>query len=134
MAGVFDILHLGHIRSIKQAAELGNLTILLLSDDLTTSYKRKPIQTYWVRKATIEELPWVHRVEEKTRHDIRNYLRTIEPHYLVIGSDWTQESFYELNGLSRAYMDHNQINLVIVPNENIESTSSLIERCRVERL
>ena len=41
-----DIVHPGHLNVIKKAAELGEVTIGLLTDKAITSYKRLPFMSF----------------------------------------------------------------------------------------
>ena len=41
-----DLLHEGHIKIIKKAASLGDLTVGVLTDKAIASYKRLPYQDY----------------------------------------------------------------------------------------
>jgi len=55
--GVFDLLHYGHIRSLKQAKKLGkHLTVGVFTDEVVERFKRKPILTQEERMANIKEL------------------------------------------------------------------------------
>ena len=38
-----DILHNGHIRILQRAAELGEVTVGLLTDEVVASYKHYPL-------------------------------------------------------------------------------------------
>ena len=40
-----DVLHRGHLNIIRKAAELGDVTIGLLTDDAISSYKQPPTFT-----------------------------------------------------------------------------------------
>lgn len=62
-AGVFDILHGGHIRYLENARKLGDRLIVgLLTDDGAAAYKRRPVMTYQERKEVIEGLRCVDLV------------------------------------------------------------------------
>ena len=38
-----DVIHGGHIEIIKRAAELGELTVGVLTDEIVATYKRYPL-------------------------------------------------------------------------------------------
>ena len=57
-----DLLHPGHLNIIKQAAELGSVTVGLLTDSAIASYKRLPYMTYEQRASVIEAIKGVDLV------------------------------------------------------------------------
>lgn len=61
--GVFDVLHAGHVSMLRQAAaQCDFLLVLLNSDQSATRIKRKPLQSYDLRAATLAALPEVDAV------------------------------------------------------------------------
>lgn len=60
--GVFDLLHLGHIKSLKLAKKFGKLTVGVFSDEVAESFKRKPIIPQDQRMALLKELRCVDHV------------------------------------------------------------------------
>ena len=55
--GVFDLLHYGHIRALKEAKKLADeLIIGVYSDEMAEFFKRKPVLTQEERIKNIEEL------------------------------------------------------------------------------
>ena len=57
-----DLVHPGHINILHKAAELGDVTIGLLTDGAIASYKRLPHMTYDQRKAVVENIKGVTSV------------------------------------------------------------------------
>jgi phosphoenolpyruvate phosphomutase / 2-hydroxyethylphosphonate cytidylyltransferase len=51
-----DLVHPGHLNIIRHAAELGSVTIGLLTDAAIASYKRLPYMNFEQRKAVIEAI------------------------------------------------------------------------------
>lgn len=62
VSGGFDPVHIGHIRYIKAASELGKVLIVLNTDEWLTRKKGKPFMPYQERKEVLEALRYVHRV------------------------------------------------------------------------
>jgi phosphoenolpyruvate phosphomutase / 2-hydroxyethylphosphonate cytidylyltransferase len=83
-----DLIHPGHINILRQAAELGEVTIGLLTDTAIASYKRLPHMTYEQRKAVVESLKGVTRVEPQETLDYVPNLERLRPDYVVHGDDW----------------------------------------------
>lgn len=83
-----DLIHPGHMNVIKIAAELGEVTVGLLTDEAIASYKRLPYMTYEQRKSVIEQIKGVARVVPQTTLDYVPNLRELRPDYVVHGDDW----------------------------------------------
>jgi phosphoenolpyruvate mutase len=83
-----DLVHPGHINIIKHAAELGDVTVGLLTDKAIASYKRVPFMTWEQRAAVVENLKGVVRVVPQHMLDYIPNLREHKPDYVVHGDDW----------------------------------------------
>ena len=51
-----DILHIGHLNIINEAAKYGDLTVGILTDKAIASYKRLPFLPYETRSQTVESI------------------------------------------------------------------------------
>ena len=66
-----DILHNGHIRILQRAAELGEVTVGLLTDEVVASYKHYPLIPLEERIAMFEGLKYVsHRLRAPRRRPL----------------------------------------------------------------
>jgi phosphoenolpyruvate mutase len=83
-----DLVHPGHINILQKAAELGDVTIGLLTDAAIASYKRLPHMTYEQRKAVVENIKGVTAVVPQTTLDYVANLQELKPNYVVHGDDW----------------------------------------------
>ena len=83
-----DILHKGHLKVINAAAELGEVTVGLLTDESIATYKRLPILDWDSRKAVLESLTNVARVVPQQSLSYADNLRELKPDYVVHGDDW----------------------------------------------
>ena len=83
-----DIIHGGHIRIIKEAANLGELTIGVLSDNVVASYKRFPMLSAMERMSIAGGLAGVRNVLEQDSLVGEDILRRLKPDILVHGDDW----------------------------------------------
>ncbi|WP_417464735.1 phosphoenolpyruvate mutase [Kordiimonas sp.] len=83
-----DLLHPGHVNIIKKAAELGELTIGLLTDSAIASYKRLPFLTFEQRKSVVENIKGVVRVVPQETLNYEPNLRAYKPDIVVHGDDW----------------------------------------------
>lgn len=85
-----DIVHPGHINLLDKAAELGPVTVGLLTDAAIASYKRLPLMTFEERSAVVEQLKQVSRVVPQETLDYEPNLRVLKPRYVVHGDDWRE--------------------------------------------
>lgn len=83
-----DLVHPGHLNVIKRAAELGDVTIGLLTDAAIASYKRLPYMTFEERHAVVSALKGVTNVVPQHTLDYRPNLLEYKPDYVVHGDDW----------------------------------------------
>jgi len=83
-----DLVHPGHINVIKAAAELGDVTIGLLTDEAIASYKRLPHMTYEQRRQVVDNLKGVAAVVPQTTLDYVANLEDLKPDFVVHGDDW----------------------------------------------
>lgn len=91
--GCFDLLHLGHVRYLKDAKKLGDVLIVGLNSD--TSVRRlkpqRPINDERARAevlASLEMVDYVMLFSEDTPYEI---IKLIKPDVLVKGGDWSKE-------------------------------------------
>jgi len=83
-----DIIHSGHIRIIKEASNLGKLTVGVLSDQVVASYKRFPILNTKERMNIVSNITGVQHVIEQDTLIGEDVLRKLKPDYFVHGDDW----------------------------------------------
>lgn len=83
-----EVIHGGHINIIQKAAELGEVTIGMLTDEVVASYKRFPILKFNERVKILENIKGVHKVIPQTSLSFSENLRTLKPDYVVNGDDW----------------------------------------------
>src|ERR671912_1643386 len=94
--GVFDILHPGHVRYLRDARALGGLLIVGVNSDRSVKALNKapdrPIHPEHERAEVVEALVAVDAVvifDEDTPHEIIN---AIQPDILVKGADWGEDA------------------------------------------
>lgn len=83
-----DVIHNGHIEILRKAAELGEVTVGVLTDEVMASYKRYPIINLEQRLQIIESIKYVSKVIVQEELDYTNNLRKVKPDYVVHGDDW----------------------------------------------
>lgn len=85
-----DLIHPGHLNVLKAAAELGEVTVGLLTDKAIASYKRLPYMNYDQRKQVVENLKSVSHVVAQQTLDYVPNLRLQKPDFVVHGDDWKE--------------------------------------------
>lgn len=130
--GVFDILHQGHIYSLSQAAQEGDILIVGVNSDASVKRLNKgperPINDQQSRALLLASLIMVDAVivfEEDTPYELIN---TILPDVLVKGGDYTVE---QVVGHKEVMANGGQV--IINPIVEGFSTTGIISRMRETR-
>ena len=91
--GVFDLLHLGHIRFLESAKSLGTKLIVGINSDRSAEkIKRKPVYDEYARQVMLESLSCVDGVlifDEETPFEL---VKRISPHIICKGSDYKSDT------------------------------------------
>ena len=83
-----DIIHNGHLSILKKAAELGEVTVGILTDEVVASYKHYPLIPLDERVAMFDSLKYVSRVVVQETLDYTDVLMRLRPDIVVHGDDW----------------------------------------------
>ena len=83
-----DVLHGGHIEIIRKAAELGDLTVGVLTDEVVATYKRYPMLSCEERMKIVSGIKGVCRVVKQDEISYQKPLKEFQPDYIVHGDDW----------------------------------------------
>ena len=121
--GTFDVFHVGHLRILKRAKELGDYLIVGVStDQLNFSKKNKyPVYSQEERREIIESISSVDEVfYEHSLEEKRKYLGEYKADILVMGEDW--------KGIFDEFSDICQV--VYLPRTPSISTTEVIEKIR----
>lgn len=124
--GCFDILHVGHIRYLKQASKLGDLLVVGLNSD--ESVKRlkgsdRPVNSEMDRAEMLSSLGFVDYVvvfEEDTPY---NLIKAIQPDILVKGGDYRPEDV-----VGKDIVESRGGKVQILPFVEGKSTTSIINK------
>ncbi len=123
--GCFDLLHVGHVRYLKGAKELGDILIVAVNDDssVTGLGKRKQVVTPAGERAEIvAAIDCVDYVIVFSEPTVENLLRTLQPHIHAKGTDYTEENVPE-----RAIVQSYGGRVAIVGDPKDHSTRDLIK-------
>ncbi len=93
--GVFDILHPGHVRYLREAAQLGDRLVVAINDDKSVRKikgKNRPINNLHTRAEMLKglrQVDWVVPFSEKSPEVL---LHKIKPDLLVKGGDYKKRT------------------------------------------
>ena len=71
-----DLVHPGHLNILQKAAEIGKVTVGLLTDNAIASYKRLPYMNYKQREKVIRSIRYVNQVMPQIRVFSNFYLNS----------------------------------------------------------
>ena len=93
--GVFDIIHPGHVRYLREAAQLGDRLVVAINDDKSVRQikgKNRPINNLHTRAEMLKglrQVDWVVPFSEKSPEVL---LHKIKPDLLVKGGDYKKKT------------------------------------------
>lgn len=128
-----DVIHCGHINIINRAAELGEITAGILTDEVVASYKRFPILSYEERAMIFQNIAGINKVVPQDTLSYEKNLREFRPDYVVHGDDW--KTGYQASVRSEVIRVLNEIGgeLIEFPS-TIDTTYRLLEDHAREQL
>lgn len=85
-----DVIHGGHMEIVQRAAELGELTVGVLTDEVVAAYKRHPLLSCEERMKVVAGLKGVAHVVKQDDIGYAGPLRALRPDYVVHGDDWRE--------------------------------------------
>ncbi|GAA2111107.1 adenylyltransferase/cytidyltransferase family protein [Microlunatus panaciterrae] len=124
--GTFDVLHVGHVRVLNRAAELGDRLVVGVSSDALNLAKkgRNPVFSQQERLEIVANLKVVDTVfVEESLELKREYVEQHAADILVMGDDWAGK-FDFLNDICK---------VVYLPRTPSISTTALIEHIATTR-
>ena len=128
--GCFDLLHLGHIRYLKEARRRGDILIVgLNSDNSARSLKGKdrPLVKEKDRAEILSALEAVNYIVIFDELTPKNLIDKIIPNVLAKGGDWKKE---EVVGKDTVEAHGGEV--IIIPEVRGYSTSTLINKIKAQ--
>jgi len=129
--GVFDLLHVGHVRYLQEARAEGDLLIVGVNSDASTRSLKgagRPILTERARASLVAALAAVNYVVIFDDLDVNALLREFQPDVHAKGTDYTPETVPERDLAALL-----GIRIAIVGDSKKHSTRELIARLRHEK-
>ena len=130
--GVFDLIHPGHIRYLRQARSLGDALVVAVNRDRSVRANKggdRPIIPEAERAEIVAAVGVVDVVvlfDEDTPHEI---IATIQPDVLVKGADWGEHAI-----VGRDLVEARGGRVVRVPIEAGYSTSAIVATIKSRQL
>lgn len=124
--GCFDILHIGHVRYLKSASELGDILVVgVNSDESVRRLKgpKRPINSERERMevlASLEFVDYVVKFEEDTPYRL---IQAVQPDVLVKGADYRPEQV-----VGKDLVEARGGSLKLIPLVEGKSTSKILGR------
>ena len=124
--GCFDMLHLGHLHLLTEAATLGDILIVGLNTDQSVRQlkgKDRPVNDEYTRAALLASFSFVDRVvlfDEETPIEL---IKSMRPDILVKGGDYRKEDIVGFKEVTSAGGT-----VITVPLLEGYSSSSLIKK------
>jgi rfaE bifunctional protein nucleotidyltransferase chain/domain len=129
--GVFDLLHVGHVRYLQAAREEGDLLVVGINSDASTRSLKgagRPILTERARASLVAALAAVDYVVIFDELDVNALLREFQPDVHAKGTDYTADTVPE-----RELATLLGIRIAIVGDSKNHSTRELLARLRDQK-
>ena len=126
--GCFDLLHVGHVRYLEAASELGDYLIVGINSDASVRALKgpgRPINPQRHRAEVLAALGFVSAVIVFDEETLLALIRALKPDVLVKGADWPLGSI-----VGREDVEASGGRVVRIPLTEGASTSSIIEKIR----
>jgi rfaE bifunctional protein nucleotidyltransferase chain/domain len=128
--GCFDLLHLGHVKYLQEARDLGDALAVGINSDASVRALKgegRPLNTEGDRAAVVAALACVDYVTIFPEERATRFLAATHPAIYVKGGDYKTNT---LNREERAALERMGAEIRILPLKAGYSTSGMIERLR----
>ena len=126
--GVFDLLHVGHLRYLQQARGLGDALIVGVNSDRSVRAIKgpdRPIASEAERAEVLNALACVDGVVIFDEDTPRDLIAAIQPDILVKGTDWAEDAI-----VGRDVVEARGGRVIRIAIEPGHSTSAIIDTIR----
>jgi rfaE bifunctional protein nucleotidyltransferase chain/domain len=121
--GAFDLLHVGHVRYLEAAKQLGDVLVVAVNSDASVRASKgegRPVVPQAERLELVAALRCVDHVLIFDEPDVRSVIRSLKPHVHAKGTDYAVETVPE-----RAEVEAYGGRVVICGDPKDHSTTSL---------
>jgi len=101
--GVFDIIHPGHIHTLKAAKDLGNVLVVVIATDMTAQKmkNRIPLHNMELRRDLVRSLVMVDYAVVGYEGDIFKSVEIIKPDIIALGYDQVHQEKFIVDGCKK---------------------------------
>jgi cytidyltransferase-like protein len=94
--GVFDIIHPGHIHTLREAKSLGDVLVVTIARDSTVERLKgkKPLHEACIRRDMVSSISYVDVALLGDEHDIFKTVEYVKPDIIALGYDQVHEEGY----------------------------------------
>jgi len=133
-SGVFDLLHLGHVKFLEEAKKIGGNDaelVVIIARDITVEENkgRKPIMSENQRRALVESLKVVDEaVLGFEKFDLGDVIERVKPDFIALGYDQADME----KGIKR-YVTKHKLNIQIIrigkfEEDELDSSSKIRQK------
>lgn len=128
--GVFDVLHVGHVRYLQDAARVADILVVAVNSDASVRAIKgegRPLMPEGERAEIVAAIRGVSYVTIFSESSPAQLLQTLRPDFQCKGTDYTAESVPEAE-IVRGYGGQ----VVIVGDPKDHSTTEMLRRMKAE--
>ncbi|MDE1843263.1 MAG: FAD synthase [Thaumarchaeota archaeon] len=105
--GVFDIIHPGHIHTLRAAKALGNVLVVVIATDKTAQKmkNRVPLHNMELRKDLVRSLSMVDLAIVGQEGDIFKSVELVRPNIIALGYDQIHQEKFIIDGCKKIGID-----------------------------
>ncbi|QRK05369.1 adenylyltransferase/cytidyltransferase family protein [Archangium violaceum] len=129
--GVFDLIHVGHVRYLEGAKQLADYLVVAVNSDASTRAYKGPGRPHipeGERAEMVAALACTDRVLIFDEPNVRHIIRALKPDVHVKGTDYTPDTIPEADEV-RAYGGR----VAVAGDPKNHSTTELARRLQAER-
>lgn len=123
--GCFDLIHIGHIRYLKEAKQKGDILVVALNSDSSVEKLKgqgRPLLKEKERAEIISSFYFVDYITLFDEGNVEKILQALKPHVHAKGSDYTEETVPEKETV-KGYGGQ----VAITGGPKVKSTSEIIK-------
>jgi rfaE bifunctional protein nucleotidyltransferase chain/domain len=129
--GVFDLIHVGHVRYLEGAKELADYLVVAVNSDASTRAYKGPGRPHIPERERAEMVAALACTDQVLVFDepnVRNIIRALKPDVHVKGTDYTPDTIPEADEV-RAYGGR----VAVAGDPKNHSTTELAQRLQADR-